>query len=74
MSTILGEVTGARNLELTRTALFNCWGVSAYGISVDSRDTVFRYQIQTDDRLIGSAAKQLPVWLKGFLTALKAVS
>jgi hypothetical protein len=73
-TSILGKVNGARNLELVRTAVFNCWGVKVYGISIDSRDTVFTYQIQTDERLVGTAGKQLPVWMAGFLVALKAVS
>lgn len=71
--TYLGEVNGARNLQLVVAAIFNCWGIKVYGISIDACDTVFKYQIQTDEKLKVNERKSLTKWLHGFVTALKAV-
>lgn len=72
-STVLGEVVGHHNLERVRTAVFNSWGVKVYGVSFHTNDTTFTYHVTTDDRLTQHAKSKLPVWLAGFLTALKAV-
>ena len=71
----LCKIKGARGLQLLRTTVFNTYGVEVYGISVDSSDTVFTYQVQTDrafNRKEQSALQNLTGFCWGFAAAIQA--
>lgn len=70
---ILGVIKGAQALSLLRTALFNLYGLNVYGISISGQDTIFTYQIQTDQKLTAAEKRQIPLiaaFCKGFSCAL----
>lgn len=58
-------------LDKIRTVLHNNWGVEAYGISIDPRDTIFKYQLMTDQKINKRELMALKNYCAGFVAALE---
>lgn len=54
-----------------KTVLQNNWGIKTYGISIDPQDTVFKYQLMTDQKINNKELTALKNYCAGFITALE---
>lgn len=54
-----------------RIVLAKNWGIKVYGVLIDPRDTVSKYQLMTDQNIAPKELRNLKFYCAGFVAALE---
>lgn len=73
MKSELGTITGHNAGLRVCNALFNHFRVKAYLISINAKDTVFEYNIMTDEKLTPKRERELAAFVFGMKVAFNGL-